>query len=157
MNDVMQKQFDILNLYLPIRTGILDALTDEDLAFKPELLPSIGDACVQIGEWQAAYLGGFKTFKQDFTYRNDNPNRAKSVQELRKWYEFMDGEIMAAIEAMSDEDIENKKIDRGGWLASVEWSLRIWQECLIIYYTKMLFYFKLMEREVPKGLAQWIE
>ncbi len=157
MHEIMEKQFAILKLYLPLRSQIMDALEDKDLNFKPEHLSSISEECIQIGEWQGAYLGGFKKFAQDFEYRNDDDGRRTSVAKLRAWYEGMDADIVAAVEGMTDEDVENRKINRGGWEASVEWSLRIWQECLIIFYTKMLLYFKLMEKKVPEGLTQWLE
>ncbi len=66
----MEKQFSILKIYIPIRGQIMDALEDKDLSFKADKLPSVGETCVQIGEWQRAYVDGFKTFKQDFEYRN---------------------------------------------------------------------------------------
>ena len=135
----------------------MDALKDEDLNFKPEHLPSIGETCIQIGEWQHAYVDGFKTFKQDFEYRNSDAELIKSVKMLRTWYEKMDAEIETAIDAMSDNDVTNRGIDRGGWEASVEWNLRIWQECLIIFYTKMMVNFELMDKELPEGVARWIQ
>jgi hypothetical protein len=153
----MERQFNILKLYIPIRGHILDALEDGDLDFEHEKLGPLSDIFIQIGEWQAAYLAGFQTFTQDFSYRNDVPKRQNSVALLRAWYDGMDEEIEAAIEAMSAEDIENRGIERGGWQASVEWNLRIWQECLLISYTKATFYFKLMGKELPDSLVKWIE
>ncbi len=157
MNKTMERQFKLLKLYLPMRGHILDALKDEDLSFQPKNLPSFSDILIQIGEWQGGYLDGFRNFSQDFSYRNEDPERATSLAKLRSWYEGMDEEIEAAIEMMSDEDVENRGIDRGGWEASVEWNLRIWQECLVIFYTKALVSFKLMGKEVPESVAQWIE
>ena len=157
MHERMERQFKILKLYLPIRGHILEALEDKDLDFRPEKLSPFADIFVQLGEWQGAYLEGFRTFNQDFSYRNEDPSRAKSIAKLRAWYEEMDKEIQAAIEAMSDEDVEGRGIERGGWQASVEWNLRIWQECLIIFFTKTLFYFKLMDKELPESLGKWID
>lgn len=157
MNKKMEKQFDLLKLYLPIRGQVLDALKDQDLYFQPDNLPSLGEVCVQLGEWQAAYVDGFQSFKQDFSQRNEVPERATSVAKLRDWYQEMDQAIYEAIDVMSEEVIESKGIDRGGWQASVEWNLRIWQECLIIFYTKAYVYFKLMGKDLPEGLSKWIE
>ena len=157
MHEIMEKEFAILKLYLPMRGQILDTLNDKDLAFKAKVLPSVGDTCIQIGEWQQSYIEGFKTFKQDFNYHNTDLKREISVEKLRSWYQQMDHEMENTIEAMREEDIENKGIERGGWEASVEWNLRIWQECLIIFFTKMMVNFKLMGRELPDGLAKWIE
>ncbi len=156
MHETMEKQFAILKLYLPMRKEILDSLEDKDLAFSAKGLPSIGETCLQLGEWQHAYLMGFKTFKQDFDYRNTDQDMQSKVRKLRSWYLEMDLAIEQAIKGMSDDDIENKSIDRGTWEASVEWNLRIWQECLIIFFTKMMVNFKLMDRDLPNGLAQWI-
>ena len=74
----------------------------------------------------------------------------------KDWYASLDSSLEEVLEALSDEDVENKAIDRGGWTASPEWSLRIYQECLIIFYAKMSLYFNLMGREQPDGLAKWI-
>ena len=153
----MKKEFAILNLYLPMRGQVLDVLEDIDLDFKPEALPSIGETCLQLGEWQMAYIIGFKTFEQNFDYRNTDQEMRKSVKGLRAWYQQMDQDIEKAIAGISAEDIENKGINRGDWEASVAWNLRIWQECLIIFYTKMMHYFKLMGKKVPDGLVKWIE
>jgi len=157
MHERMERQFSILKLYIPIRGHILDDLEDGDLDFEQDKLGRLSDIFIQLGEWQAAYLAGFRTFTQDFSYRNDVPEREKSLALLRAWYDGMDEEIEAAIEAMSAEDIENRGIERGGWQASVEWNLRIWQECLLIFYTKATFYFKLMGKELPDSLVKWIE
>ncbi|MDA1330132.1 MAG: hypothetical protein DWG76_04180 [Chloroflexi bacterium] len=156
MNAAMEKQFALLKLYQPMRAEVMDALKDRDLGFKPENSPSVADLCVQIGEWQQSYIDGFKTFSQDFDYRNNYPELRTSVEKLKSWYAELDAELEATLEGLSDEDVENKVIDRGGWSASPEWSLRIFQECLIIFYSKMWVYFNLMGREQPEGLRKWI-
>jgi hypothetical protein len=156
MNEVMEKQYKLLKLYQPMRKEITDALKDEDLDFQPENSPSVAELCVQIGEWQQSYIDGFKNFVQDFDYRNQDPELHESVAKIRDWYEELDRELEKVIEGLSEDDVENKPIDRGGWEASTSWSLRIYQECLIIFYAKMWMYFNLMGRKQPVGLEKWI-
>lgn len=156
MNEVMEKQLNLLKLYQPMRAEIVDALKDEDLSFQPENSPSVAELCVQIGEWQQSYINGFEQFRQEFAYRNSDAKLRKSVEALKAWYAELDADLEQALEGLSDEDVESKGIERSGWEASPEWSLRIYQECLIIFYSKMWVYFNLMGREQPKGLAKWI-
>jgi len=156
MNQQMEKQFNLLKLYQPMRSEIMDALRDEDLSFQPENSPSLAELCVQIGEWQQSYINGFKNFKQKFTYRNSDASLRKSMDALKSWYADLDADLENALESLSDDDVESKGIERGGWQASPEWSLRIYQECLIIFYSKIWVYFNLMGREQPDGLAKWI-
>jgi hypothetical protein len=157
MNEIMEKRYAVLKLYQPLRDEVMEALTDEDLAFQAEDLPSVGELCVQMGDWQQSYIDGFKHFKQDFENHNDDPELLKSVAKLNAWYAKLDAELEKVVEGLSDDEVENKKIDRGGWEASAKWSLEIYQECLIIFYAKMYMYFKLMGKELPKGLAHWVE
>lgn len=156
MNEVMEKQYALLKLYQPMRAEVMEALADEDLAFQPEKGPSVGELCVQIGEWQRAYIEGFKDFVQDFDYRNPDAELRKRVAKLKEWYAELDAELEAALEGLSDEEVEKRPIERGGWEASTAWNLRIYQECLIIFYAKMWVYFNLMGREQPEGLRRWI-
>jgi hypothetical protein len=156
MNQVMEKQFNLLKIYQPMRAEIMDALNDEDLSFQPENSPSVAELCVQIGEWQQSYINGFRHFKQEFSYRNSDAKLKKSVEALKEWYAKLDADLEQALEGLSDEDVESKGIERGGWQASPKWNLRIYQECLIIFYGKMWVYFNLMGHKQPDGLAKWI-
>ncbi len=156
MNEVMEKQYKLLKLYQPMRAEIMEALKDEDLSFQPENCPTVAGLCVQIGEWQQSYIDGFMHFKQDFDYRNHDAKLRKSVEKLKAWYAEVDKDLEQALEGLSDEDVESRAIDRGGWEASPAWSLRIYQECLIIFYGKMWVYFNLMGRAQPEGLTKWI-
>lgn len=156
MNEVMEKQYKLLKLYQPMRAEVMEALKDEDLNFQPENCPSVAELWLQIGEWQQSYIDGFKHFKQNFDYRNRDAKLRESVGKLKAWYEVLDANLEQELERLSDEDVKSKAIERDGWEASPEWSLRIYQECLIIFYGKMWVYFNLMGREQPEGLAEWI-
>ena len=111
---------------------------------------------MQIGEWQQSYITGFKHFKQDFDFRNGAATLRESIEKLKAWYAELDADLEEALEGLSDEDVERKAIQRGGWKAVPAWSLRIYQECLIIFYSKMWVYFNLMGYAQPEGLAKWI-
>jgi hypothetical protein len=42
--------------------------------------------CREIGEIEYAYVESFRTFRQDFGYRNLDPRLEKSVAALSAWY-----------------------------------------------------------------------
>lgn len=156
MNKIMEKQYPIYKLYQQMRLNIFDVISDADLAFSPPNCPTLGGLCVQIGEWQHSYIDSFKTFKQDFNYRQPDASMAASAEKLEAWFEAMDAELLAALEALSDEDIDTKVVDKGGWEASLPWNLDIYKECIIIFFTKAWVYLKIMGKPLPKGWDHWI-
>lgn len=156
MNSLIEKKYPIFEIYQNMRPQVFSAITDADLDFAPPNCPSLGELCVQIGEWQRSYIDSFKTFKQDFEYRNPDPGLRKSTEKLLAWYAQLDAELRAAVEALSEEDIENKVVDKGGWHASLTWNLEIYKECLIIFYTKCWVYLKQMGKTLPEGIDHWM-
>jgi len=156
MNKIMEKQYPIYKLYQQMRMHIFDAINDVDLAFSPPHCPTLGELCVQIGEWQRSYIDSFKTFKQNFDYRQPDQGMSGSTPKLKAWFEAMDAELLEALEALSDEDIDSKVVDKGDWEASLTWNLDIYKECIIIFFTKAWVYLKIMGKPLPKGWDHWI-
>ena len=156
MNSMIEKQYPILQIYQGMRARLFELIGDEDLAYAPENCPSLGELCVQIGEWQQSYVDSFTSFKQDFEYRNPDPALRASTNKLQAWYADLDARLRAAVEALSEEDIADKVVDKGGWEASLPWNLDIYKECLIIFYAKCWVYLKMMGKELPKGWDHWL-
>lgn len=46
-----------------------------------------------MGEVEHAYVQSFKTLKQDFAYRNNEPGLATSIEKLRAWFKALDEEL----------------------------------------------------------------
>lgn len=156
MNPMIEKQYPILELYQGMRGELFGVINDEDLSYAPPNCPSLGALCVQIGEWEQSYVDSFIDFKQDFENRNPDKSLLKSCEKLQAWYGELDAKLRAAVEALSEEDIENKVVDKGSWTASLTWNLDIYKECLIIFYSKCWVYLKMMGRELPKGWEHWL-
>ena len=157
MNAIIEKQYPVFTLYQKMRMQLLDAVTDEQLGLSLPNHPTLGELCVQIGEWQHSYVESFKTFKQDFEYRHpEAAELAGSTAKLRAWWQQLDADLEAAVSALSDEDIASKVVDKGGWEASLTWNLDILKECYIIFFTKAWVYLKAEGVDVPESWDHWV-
>ena len=155
-NRMIEKQYPILKLYQTMRMGMFDVITDEDLAFAPPNCPSLGELCVQVGEWEQSYIDSFRSFKQIFDYRQPDKEMANSTAKLKSWWEELDKELEETVTALSDEDIETKVVDRGGWEASPRWNLDLFKDCIVIFFSKAWVYLKIMEKPMPENWDNWI-
>jgi uncharacterized damage-inducible protein DinB len=158
MNQIMQYAWPTFTEYQALRNQMMDSLRDEDLSFHlgGENV-TLGALCKEMGEVQQAYIDSFRTFTQDFTYRHDEPGLEHSVQRLSAWFERLDGELEAAVSALTDEDLANRVIDRGGgFTVSPRIQLKIYQEALLIFYGKASVYLKAMGVPRTQQWQEWI-
>lgn len=138
-----------------MRTELLDALSDADLAFSPGgQNPPLGALCREMGEIEHSYVQSLKTFKQDWSYRNTEPGIENSVDKLRAWYQAMDDEFLAIAEGLSAEDL-NKTIDRG-FEIPVSFQIDVYIQALLIFFGKVTVYLRAMNRPLPQTIQQWI-
>ena len=158
MNSIMEGYYPIFEQYQSLRNQLMALLSDENLGYSPGGdNKTLGELCKEIGETQYAYVQSFKEFKQDFSYRNEESGLAGSLEMLSAWFEGMDGELKAVIEGLSEEDIQNRMIDRGGdFKLPVQIQLEVYKEALLIFYGKTSVYLKAMEKELPKQWREWI-
>jgi len=65
--------------YQQLRSDLMETLTDEDLTttLGGNTL-SLGAICREIGEIEYSYVESFRTFTQDFTYRNEDPGSRRA-------------------------------------------------------------------------------
>jgi hypothetical protein len=147
-----------LEHYTALRDQLMGLLDDEDLEFSPGgENPSLGDLCLEMGEVEHASVESFKTFRQDFSYRRDEPGLARSVERLSAWFEELDHDLRAAVEALSEEDVQNKTIDRGeGFVVPPGVQLHIYREALLIFFGKASVYLKAMSKPRPQQWQDWI-
>ncbi len=60
--------------YQALRDELLAILTDDDLGFRlGGASATLGALCREIGEIEHTYVESFRTFRQDFGYRNPDP------------------------------------------------------------------------------------
>jgi hypothetical protein len=148
--------------YQGLRDQLMEILTVEDLGLRlGGETASLGGLCREIGEIEHTYVQSFRTFRQDFSYRNPDPELERSVAALKAWFAELDRELMVAVEALSEDDIANRRIIRGDFdqeyfspLAKVQ--LDVYREALLIFYGKVTVYLRAIERPLPGQWADWI-
>ncbi len=148
--------------YQGLRDQLLEILADADLGFRVGTgTTSLGALCREIGEIEQSYVVSFRTFRQDFGYRNPDPQLESSVAALSAWYSALDRELMAVLESLSDDDVANRRIVRNDFdiddfapLPPVQ--LDIYREALLIFYGKASVYLRAMGRALPPQWQEWI-
>jgi len=148
--------------YQALRDQLMDILHDEDLGLRlgGETV-SLGALCREIGEIEHAYIESFKSFRQDFSYRNGDPRLEHSVAALKTWFAELDRDLIAALEGLSEDDIASRRIIRGDFaedffspLPKVQ--LDIYREALLIFYGKVSVYLRAIQRPLPQQWLDWI-
>jgi hypothetical protein len=148
--------------YQALRDQLMEILTDEDLGLRlGGESASLGALCREIGEIEHAYVKSFRTFRQDFSDRNLDPQLEISVAALNAWYAELDRDLMAAVAALSEEDIAGRRIIRGDFdeeffspLPKIQ--LDVYREALLIFYGKVSVYLRAIGRPLPGQWPDWI-
>jgi len=157
VNSIINDYYPTFQMYQAMRSQVMELLSDEDLSYS--LVgdnPSLGSLCRTMGEVEHSYIQSFKTFRQDFNYRNDQPGLDGSVAQLRSWYRELDEALKEAIAALSDEDIASRTIDRGDYVLPLQIQLEVYKEALLIFYGKVSVYLRGMRKELPQQWYEWI-
>ncbi len=112
---------------------------------------------MEIGETETSYIQSFRTFRQDFSFRNEEPGLDDSVAQLAAWYEKMDRELKSLLDAFSEKELRDRIVDRGGgFILPVGIQLDVYKEALLIFYGKVSVYLKAMGKERPQQWQEWI-
>lgn len=157
MNTILKNQYPLFEHYQALRSQMLDLLTDDDLASNLPGNPTLGEFCREIGETEYCYVESFRSFTQSFDYRVDDPASLEhSVARLRDWYAQLDADLRAAITALSDDDCQQRMIDRHGWKVAPHIQLEIYKEALLIFYGKVSVYLKAMDKPRTEQWQEWI-
>ena len=158
MNSIMKEYYPIFEMYQALRNQLMEILSDEDLSYQPGGdNPTLGALCREIGEVEHAYIQSFKTFKQDFSYRNEAPGLENGVEKLSTWFTALDHDLKAAVETLTDEDLKNRMIDRGGnFTLPPQIHLTVYNEALLIFYGKVSVYLKAQGKTLPEQWQEWI-
>ena len=159
MNSLVEDYFPTFELYQALRGQLMQVLTDEDLlyALGGENV-TLGALCRQMGDTEQSYIDSFINFTQDFSYQNELPGLAESVDRLIVWYADLDRELKSVVSALSEEDLANRLIDRGGGFEVPPFiQLEIYKEALLIFYGKADIYLKALGKERPEQWREWID
>ena len=158
MNSIIKDYYPVFKLYLELREQLMAILNDDNVSFRIEGdNPTLGELCREIGEVEYAYIQSFKTFEQDFSYRNEEPGLGSSVEKLSTWFKELDDELDRTIQALSEEDIQTRTINRGGdFILPIQIQLEIYKEALLIFYGKVSVYLKALRLERPGRWQEWI-
>lgn len=158
MHPAMNERYETLTAYRSLRDQLMDTLSDADFGYAlGGATETLGALCRELGEVQRSYVESFETFRQDFSAPDTGPERAGSVAALTAWYAELDGELEAALERLSDDDVANRLIDRGGgFMVPPPFQLDVLREALLIFYGKASVYLKAMEKPLPRQWQDWI-
>lgn len=155
MNNIVSTQFDLLHETVALRDQMLAQLSDADLAYRLPGNPSLGELIKGMGDTQKSYADSFRTFKQDFSYRSQEPGLAGSVEKLSAWFKQLDAELESALSALSDGDIQGRMIERG-WAVPVTVQFHIYREALLIFYGKASVYLNALQKPRTEQWQSWI-
>jgi hypothetical protein len=157
MNSLMENTYPVFRMYLDLRKQLMEILEDNDLALHPAGANApLGDLCRELGEVEMGYIDSFRTFKLDLASVASTREGTDSVAELQKWFIDLDEELEAAVSGLTEEDLANQQVDRGGWSVSPAMQLEIYKEALLIFCGKVSVYLKAMGKELPEQWQDWI-
>jgi hypothetical protein len=158
VNSIMTGYYPTFELYQAMRNQLMEILTDADLDYTPGgANPPLGVLCRELGEVERAYIESFKTFTLDFSYRNPEPGLEHSVARLSAWFADLDRELKATIAGLSEDDIRQRVVDRGGgFTLPPQITLSVYNEALLIFYGKVIVYLRAAGKLVPEQWADWL-
>jgi hypothetical protein len=156
-NSLVTGDFGILHQTQAIRDQIVDVLSDDDLAYRFPNCPSLGELCREMGETEQAYVESYKTFKLALRYGGSDPALATDLAALKAWYAQLDHDLDAAIAALSEDDVQNRRIERPGeypFPARVQ--LYCYREALLIFYGRAVMYLWALGKPISEQTRAWI-
>jgi uncharacterized damage-inducible protein DinB len=140
-----------------LRYDLMNALTDSDLACRlPGDNPTLGELCREMGEIEHMYIQSFKTLSMDWSYRNTEAEMATSVERLKTWYAALDEEFETILRRLSEDDLESKHVDRGGFTPSLSVQFQVYHEAILMFYAKASVYLKALQKPVSDQWRAWI-
>jgi hypothetical protein len=155
MNQIETQFFGLLDMTHNVRNGAIATLDGEDLAFSLPGCPSVGEVLQAFGDVEASYTDSFKTMKQDFTMTAAGRDEITSGATAIEWLTGLDGELKAALSALSDEDLA-KPIDRGGWEMPAMANFHTYREAVLILFGKLDIYLRALGKELPEEWVAWV-
>jgi DinB family protein len=155
VNALIKEHGELLSETQSFRTAMLAQLTDGDLAYALPGNMTLGELCREMGETEHGYVAAFSRFEHEWGYRHPDPSVATSVAALRAWYEQLDGDLLAALNALTDDDIATRRLRGGGW-ASVTKEFHLYREALLIFYAKAGLYLRALDKPLSEEWIDWM-
>lgn len=156
MNRYLAEKWMFVEACTTLRTELLDAITDTDLAFSPGgSNPTLGELLVQMAEIEHSYLQGVTTLTQGWGFRAD-AGMARSVGRLRAWFDELDTELTAAVGGFDDDDLSRGVTRESGYVMPIEISLDAYVQATLINVGKSSVYLRAMNRQLPESMQDWI-
>jgi hypothetical protein len=157
MSQYMDNKWSWIDGSHAMRTGLLDNLTDADLAFSlGGQTMTFGALWREMGEVEYDYLQSLKTFKTDFSYRNPQAGLDTSVAALRAWFEKLDAEMKEILSGFSDDDFKKDIVRASGYTMPLELQLDVYLQALLIFFGKATIYFKAMSKPLPPAVQEYV-
>jgi hypothetical protein len=152
MNRIMANRQNLLDLSLNLRTEVLGAIDDADLACTLPGNPSFGEVIADLGRVEAAYTRAFRGLPLRF----DQPVPSfESVAALKSWFASLDDKLVAALSALSDDDL-GRPVDRGQHSIPTEIVFYTFREALLIFATKASLYLRALGKALPEQVSGWV-
>lgn len=156
-NRIVREEFGIIHETQKLIPELLNVLTDADLTFKLPGNPTLGELCVVMGEVERIYIDSFKTFKQDWAYKQSDASMSGSVEKLKAWFKAQQAELDTVLSGLSEEDVLTRTIDRGhGFAPPVGAQVHIYREAILIFGGKVSVYLYAMGKTFPDQWKYWI-
>ena len=127
-----------------LRTQLLDAVTDEDLAFALPRQRGPSATCA----WTTGIPSARTSSRSGpacsrGTTENEEPGLSRSVERLRGWYAAMDAEFEAVVGAIPEDTFQTGTIDRGdGFQMPMGAQFHTWREAILIFCAKADVYLR---------------
>ena len=77
-----------------------------------------------------------------------------SIAALTAWYASLDAALLAALEAVTDDDLATRRV-RGDW-ASIEKELSLYREALLMFYAKAGVYLRALGKPLSEEWLDWM-
>jgi hypothetical protein len=158
MNSLMQQLGQLLTEQTAMRDEMLDLFSDDDLkhTLGGDTL-SVSALFREMGEVEVSYTQSFKTFKQDFDYRNPDPQLETSKARLRDWHKKLDDDLIETLNGLTEDQIQGQMIDRGGgFMLPAAAQFHTYREAQLIFYGKLSVYLRAMGKPLPQRLQEWV-
>ena len=79
------------------------------------------------------------------------------MQRLSEWFSGLDRDLGEAVEALTEDDVQTRLIDRGhNFKVKPFVQLEIYKEALLIFYGKSSVYLKAMGKSPSERWKHWI-
>lgn len=155
MNRFAQEKWSWVEGTHGMRDGTLDTLNDADLAFNPGgANMTLGALFREMGEIEYSYTQSLKTFKQDWNYHNSEVGN--SVAALKAWFQTLDADMKASLEAMSDEDLSKPVMRDSGYEMPVELQMESYLQAGLISLGKLSVTLKAMNKPLTQSMKDWV-